>query len=410
MTGAGGQQKAGRAVDDRFRTSDADRDRAAALLREHFAAGCLDAAELDERVAMALNAQTFGELHRVLADLPEAGQAQQQPNRLPPDRGGLERGYRWLLACYPAAYRRVHEEEMLAVLMTAAPSGKQRPGMAEAADLIWGAVRVRCQPSRNGAEPSWRDALAVVSIVLPLIVLTTTALRVIWPLLFVRPVYFGESPLWVLEGFAAPLALLAIALLRQQRAATRTAVALVIGLAYLAVLTYQAGGPDPGRAFSIAGPYVMLAFGLQIVAVTASPGPCRGRQLLTSKHAALAVIAAAAVATTSYPWILVVIPVICAAMALTSSLGRWLLVLLAIPLGPYVATPSLYAGLWGPHVMSLYSAPLIGDAIRAQSPFGANALGPAGQAYVLAAVLLGVFVIAACRESLRSRKLAASSR
>ena len=75
MTGAGGQQKAGRAVDDRFRTSDADRDRAAALLREHFAAGRLDAAELDKRLAAVLNAKTFGDLRNVLADLPEAGPA-----------------------------------------------------------------------------------------------------------------------------------------------------------------------------------------------------------------------------------------------------------------------------------------------------------------------------------------------
>ena len=68
MTGQAEHRKRA-AMDDRFRTSDADRDRAAALLRDHFAAGRLNAAELDERVAMALNARTFGELHRVLTDL-----------------------------------------------------------------------------------------------------------------------------------------------------------------------------------------------------------------------------------------------------------------------------------------------------------------------------------------------------
>ena len=180
MTGASEQQKGKQSMDDRFRTSDADRDRASALLRDHFAAGRLDAEELGERLVAVLNAKTFGDLRHVLADLPEAGPAGQQGSRLPPDRGGLERGYRLLLACYPAAYRRVHEEEMLAVLMTAAPKGKRRPGIAEAADLIWGALRVRCQPSRNGAEPGWRDALAVVSVVLPVIVLTTTAVQVAW--------------------------------------------------------------------------------------------------------------------------------------------------------------------------------------------------------------------------------------
>ncbi len=55
-------------MDDRFRTSDADRDRAATLLRDHFAAGRLTAPELDERLDAALNAKTFGELRRVLAD------------------------------------------------------------------------------------------------------------------------------------------------------------------------------------------------------------------------------------------------------------------------------------------------------------------------------------------------------
>jgi len=407
MTGAGRTQKAGRAMDDRFRASDADRDRAAALLRDHFAAGRLDAAELDERLAMALNAKTFGELHRVLADLPEAGPAQQQPNRLPPDRGRLERGYRCLLACYPAAYRRVHEEEMLAVLMTAAPHGSRRPGIGEAVDLIWGAVRVRCQPSRRSAEPGWRDPLAVVSILLPLIVFITTAVRVAGPLHAIldgAPSPFRDMfPLWILNQFTGPVALLALSLLRPQRFATRATVTVLIGLtylAYLATLSYLAGGPDPGVVSMIAGgPYIMLALGLQMAAVTASPGLRRGLQLVTWKQAALTVIAAVAVAITSYPWTLAVISVICAAMGLTSSRGRWLLVLLAIPLGPYVAVPYTYVIGWGPH-MRLYVTWLM-------SP---GALGQLGQACVLAAVFLGVFVVAACRESLRSRQLARPSR
>ncbi len=86
--------------------------------------------------------------------------------------GPLERGYRRLLVFYPAPYRRIHEEEVLAVLMTAAPGGKRRPGIAEAADLILGALRVRCQPQRDGAAgPAWRDALAVLSVILPVIFL-----------------------------------------------------------------------------------------------------------------------------------------------------------------------------------------------------------------------------------------------
>jgi hypothetical protein len=142
-------------MDDRLRASDADRDRAAALLRDNFAAGRLTPAELDDRLSAALRAATSGDLRRALAGLPEP---------VPQRDGSLERGYRRLLACYPAAYRRVHAEEMLAVLMTAAPEGKRRPGLVEAADLIAGALRVWCQPSRGGMA-GWRGAMALISAV-----------------------------------------------------------------------------------------------------------------------------------------------------------------------------------------------------------------------------------------------------
>jgi len=319
-------------------------------------------------------------------------------------RAMLERGYRLLLACYPAAFRRVHEEEMLTVLMTAAPHGSRWPGIGEATDLIWGALRVRCQPSRNGTEPGWRDALAVVSVLLPLIVFITTAVQVAGTLRLIMDGAPNDLramlPLWLLNQFTGPLALLALSVLRLQRIATRATVALLIGLAYLAILSYWAGGPDPVWLSMIAGgSYILLALGLQMAAVTVSPGLRRGLQLVTWKHVALTVIAAVAVAITSNPWTLVVIPVICAAMALTSSLGRWMLVLLAIPLGPYVAVPGPYIIAWGAH-MRLYVSGII----------SLGALGPFGQACLLAAVFLGVFVVAACRESLRSRKLAPPAR
>jgi hypothetical protein len=56
--------------DPRIRASDADRDRAAALLREHHAAGRLTAEEFNERMDKALEAKTLGELDELLADLP----------------------------------------------------------------------------------------------------------------------------------------------------------------------------------------------------------------------------------------------------------------------------------------------------------------------------------------------------
>ena len=56
--------------DPRIRASDADRDRVAALLREHHAAGRLTAEEFHDRMDRALEARTLGELDELLTDLP----------------------------------------------------------------------------------------------------------------------------------------------------------------------------------------------------------------------------------------------------------------------------------------------------------------------------------------------------
>lgn len=63
------------------------------------------------------------------------------------DSAGLEQGYRRLLACYPRAFRRENEQEILAVLMDSARDGQRRPGLAESADLIRGALRMRLRPA-----------------------------------------------------------------------------------------------------------------------------------------------------------------------------------------------------------------------------------------------------------------------
>jgi len=57
-------------MDDSIRVSDDDRDRVSAQLRDHFAAGRITPAELDERLSAALSARTFGDLRRIMADLP----------------------------------------------------------------------------------------------------------------------------------------------------------------------------------------------------------------------------------------------------------------------------------------------------------------------------------------------------
>ena len=61
---------AGKPPADQIRASDADREQAAASLRDHFADGRLTRPELDERLAAALSARTAGDLRRLMADLP----------------------------------------------------------------------------------------------------------------------------------------------------------------------------------------------------------------------------------------------------------------------------------------------------------------------------------------------------
>jgi hypothetical protein len=66
--------------DPNLRASDEQRDRAAAEIREHFAAGRLTDEELGDRVQAAYDARTVGDINALLADLPKlpATRAQQK--------------------------------------------------------------------------------------------------------------------------------------------------------------------------------------------------------------------------------------------------------------------------------------------------------------------------------------------
>ncbi len=83
----------------RIRASDADRDRTAALLREHHAAGRLTAEEFNERLDKAYAAKTVAELDELLADLP-AIDLYQLPDASLHRRPGQAGGYPlpWLTA------------------------------------------------------------------------------------------------------------------------------------------------------------------------------------------------------------------------------------------------------------------------------------------------------------------------
>jgi hypothetical protein len=86
----------------------------------------------------------------------------------------LERAYRWLVKCYPRSFRRENEEEIVTVLLATASDGQRRPGIAESADLIRGAIRMRMSLSRtprtvhNAVRLMYLGAVAELGVVIVL--------------------------------------------------------------------------------------------------------------------------------------------------------------------------------------------------------------------------------------------------
>ena len=79
-----------------LRIGDAERDAAAADLGEHYVAGRLTLDELHERLGAVFSAKTYGQLARVMADLPGSRRPTSMahaawaaaPSGFPPSRGG----------------------------------------------------------------------------------------------------------------------------------------------------------------------------------------------------------------------------------------------------------------------------------------------------------------------------------
>jgi hypothetical protein len=89
-----------------------------------------------------------------------------------PERAGLERRYRRLLRCYPSGQR----EEMLGVLLAAARPGQRAPGARQTVNLVACGLAIRAR--RAVAAGPWQDALAVVSLIIPVLMLVIAILDV----------------------------------------------------------------------------------------------------------------------------------------------------------------------------------------------------------------------------------------
>lgn len=74
----------------------------------------------------------------------------------------LTRRYRRLLLAYPRAYRREHGEELLGVLLDAAPAGQTRPTLGEAVDLVRGGLRCRLGRPASSTVGVWAVLTALI--------------------------------------------------------------------------------------------------------------------------------------------------------------------------------------------------------------------------------------------------------
>ena len=231
---------------------------------------------------------------------------------------GLEVRYRRLLRWFPREHRDRHGEEMLGVLLAAAPAGQDRPGLAGTADLLWSALRMRLRPGRALSDPAgWRDALAMFSFVAPVVTLIATSLSYAtsdllsealsggsltlglrglesWNLAIVHPVI--ETILFVIVNGQAVVALLALLGLR--RCAAAAAIVLLVYFAVTGATTAPIHGPVQLIVEDAAGLMLLfIALLAEIVALLASPGPRYGRRLMRPGHwlvAGLAVLPLAA--------------------------------------------------------------------------------------------------------------------
>ncbi|WP_433244204.1 hypothetical protein [Actinomadura nitritigenes] len=225
----------------------------------------------------------------------------------------LEDRYRRLLACYPAAHREAHGQEMLDVLLSAARPGQTRPSLADTADLLWGAVRIRFRRALSGTVTSlWSDAFAITGFLAMLLLMVETVRFVLdvptladvashlgprgsglYGLLY----FFGTGPYWLAWAVIAVLAWRGLH--RQAAIGACTVTAVQVAFAAYGTAFQDYAYAYLGRDF--AGTSLPLAL-LATASLVLSPGPRHGARLLGRGRLIGAVTAAAVlVVLHSYP-------------------------------------------------------------------------------------------------------------
>ena len=189
----------------------------------------------------------------------------------------LENRYRRLLRWYPVAHRRVHEEEMLGVLLAAAGPERTRPSVRDALDLVRGGlgIRIRRIPPAL-ADAGCRDAAALLGVIAPLILLMESVRHATDLIPVARAMaahgahghhLFPLGPYRFLWGLVAVVALYGA----RRTTAIAALVAAAVDLGALLSHHDHAGG-------AAAGPVILGL--VTVAALLAGPGAARGRELL----------------------------------------------------------------------------------------------------------------------------------
>jgi hypothetical protein len=207
---------------------------------------------------------------------------------------GPERGYRRLLACYPARFRSEHGEELLAVLLAGTRDGQQRPGLAESASLLRSGLGMRLRPDASPtARQGWANALAAFSLAGPVFLLATTLLVALaggFALGDNLVVVFGLPRFWITLGLQVVVAALVLAGLRRA-ALAMTAVYFAVSWLSVDFFALPLWSPEMVRLLAIS---VCI---LELAALLGSPGPRRGRHLVHWGHGVVLLLCAAALAS-----------------------------------------------------------------------------------------------------------------
>ena len=214
----------------------------------------------------------------------------------------LERRYRRLLRCYPPGHRQVHREEMLGVLLATARPGQRAPGARQTVNLVACGLAIRARRALAG-EP-WQDALAVVSLIAPVLMLMIAALAfavAVRQVVAVDLAYPPSGPFWQLglvPRLGAPaavmtgwLAAVLLGLTGRRRAAAAIASVLLTSVLVnpLAEVMQLTGSWSAGLPLFLytagVGPVVMASLAASSLGFSA--GPRRGLAIAGGRRACL---------------------------------------------------------------------------------------------------------------------------